>query len=118
MPTANKILLDESVEIINSSSFHSLWLIVKRLEDIKGLSEVYVYDAALRIGAYLNLYPQKIYLHAGTRKGAKNYGLETVNRDWLEMSEMPKALQGLEPQEIEDILCIYKDKILPVKGCN
>ncbi len=117
MQSAYKTLFEESDQITQCGSFHALWIIIKRLKKIKGIGELYIYDTALRIGAYLNLYPQKIYLHAGTRKGANNYGFNTANRDWLEMSEMPKELKGLEPREIEDILCIYKDKILPIKGC-
>jgi hypothetical protein len=43
---------------------------------IPGLGELYVYDTALRIGAKLNLLPDKAYLHAGTRSGARALGLD------------------------------------------
>lgn len=118
MQSAVKLLWEEINPIRKCNSFHDLWLTTKKLRAIKGLGELYVYDTSLRIGAYLNLFPKKIYLHAGTRKGASNYGLEIANREWLEMTEMPVKLKELEPQEIEDILCIYKDKILPNKGCG
>jgi hypothetical protein len=39
--------------------------------NIKGFGELAVYDCSLRVGSYLNLLPDKIYLHAGTRKGAE-----------------------------------------------
>jgi hypothetical protein len=35
-----------------------------------------MYDTALRIGAKLKLFPTKVYLHAGTRLGARALGLD------------------------------------------
>ena len=74
---------------------------------VGGLGELYVYDTALRIGAKLNLLPNKVYLHAGTRSGAEALGFDgkaTV----LNVSDLPRELQKLEPHEIEDVLCIFK----------
>lgn len=53
-------------------------LIDTALETIPGLGELYVYDTTLRIGAKLNLFPDKVYLHAGTRLGATALGLRTA----------------------------------------
>jgi hypothetical protein len=36
------------------------------------IGEPTVYDTALRIGCYLNKFPEVVYLHSGTRIGAKN----------------------------------------------
>ena len=71
--------------------------------------ELYVYDTALRIGAKLGIKPERVYLHRGTRSGAQKLGLD-VRRGILEMSALPEELRGLEATEVEDILCIYKDK--------
>jgi hypothetical protein len=70
--------------------------------------ELTVYDAALRIGTYreLKLEPKEIYLHAGTRKGAKTLGFKGRRRS-IRLDELPKAFYRLKPYQIEDCLCIY-----------
>ena len=66
-----------------------------------------VYDTVLRIGAKLDLFPDRVYLHCGTREGARALGLKW--RDpWLKVDELPRELRRLKPHEIEDFLCIYK----------
>lgn len=74
---------------------------------IKGINELYIYDTALRIGAKRNLLPTKVYLHRGTRQGARALGF--WGKGPLRLSELPKELRRLPAHEIEDILCIYKD---------
>src|SRR5688572_7526332 len=39
---------------------------------VKEIGDLTVYDTATRIGAFLQLYPDRIYLHAGTKEGARN----------------------------------------------
>jgi hypothetical protein len=80
------------------------------LQGIRGLGHLYTYDTALRIGAKLDLLPEKVYLHAGTRKGAKALGLDWKARA-LEVASIPDELHELEPREIEDFLCIYEEKL-------
>ena len=109
-------LLENSDRLRNADSFHSLWLLIDRLiKPISGIGELYVYDTALRIGAFLKFYPEKVYLHAGTRTGAKILKIKTSNKDWIELSELPKDFQKLQMDEIEDILCIYKDDFMKGK---
>ena len=81
---------------------------------IKGVGKVTVYDTAVRIGVYKKLYPQKIYLHAGTKEGAKKLNVKTSSKDILK-SQLPVQFQrkDLSCLEIEDILCIYKDILDP-----
>lgn len=78
--------------------------------DILGLGPLYVYDTAVRIGAHLQLEPKRVFLHCGTREGAKALGLGR-GRATLEMDELPAALRRLAPDEVEDILCIYKYRL-------
>jgi hypothetical protein len=80
------------------------------LGKIAGLGDLYYYDAALRVGAKLGLYPEQIYLHAGTRAGAAVLGLN-ANQRFLYVSDMPQEFRELAPHEIEDVLCIYADKL-------
>lgn len=68
--------------------------------------ELTVYDAALRIGAYRKLEPEKVYLHAGTRKGARYLRLDGGMRS-LAPDEFDKAFSRLKPYQIEDCLCLY-----------
>lgn len=64
-----------------------------------------IYDISLRIGAFLGLPPEKVYLHAGTRVGAAALGL---SGDALSRNQLPPEFQPLTAAEIEDCLCIYK----------
>jgi hypothetical protein len=81
---------------------------------IKGIGQLYIYDAALRIGAALDLSPELVHLHAGTKKGVKALGLNAKNSS-LPVNAFPKAIQKLKPHEIEDFLCIFKDELKAFK---
>lgn len=72
-----------------------------------GVGDLAVYDTAVRIGRYLGLAPERVYLHAGTRAGAKALGLDT-SRGVLERAELPAPLRRLSCDAAEDFLCIYK----------
>src|SRR5215510_13117137 len=60
----------------------------KVARSVGGLGELYIYDTALRIGAYLRISPAEVYLHRGTRDGARKLGLN-VARPTIPMSEFP-----------------------------
>ena len=82
---------------------------------IKGIGQLYIYDAALRIGAALGLSPELVYLHAGTKMGVKALGLNAKNSS-LPVNAFPKPIQKLKPHEIEDFLCIFKDEFSHLKA--
>jgi hypothetical protein len=107
-------------------SFHDLFLQVeKEIGSVRGVGELLVYDTAFRIGAKLGLEPDRVYLHSGTRVGARRLGLHT-RAPWVERADLPLQLRCLPPWQVEDILCIYKDDVgdtllsqIPVKeGCG
>ena len=77
---------------------------------IKGIGPLYVYDAALRLGAYLRIEPTKVYLHAGTRKGATRLGVP-LPAEAISPEALPPEFSHLKAHEIEDLLCIYKDRL-------
>jgi hypothetical protein len=77
------------------------------IRSIQGIGELFVYDTALQIGAFLHLEPDKIYLHAGTRVGARVLGFARGKRT-LEIDELPPEFGRLLAHEIEDCLCLYK----------
>ena len=95
-------------------SFHDLLHAVHdRIGDIHGIGELAVYDITCRIGASLGLRPERIYLHAGTREGARAFGLRGSS---VSKSDLPQAFGALSPAEIEDCLCIYKADIQRLMG--
>jgi hypothetical protein len=105
------ILSSQERAIQRSRNFDDLFnLIEKSLEPIRGIGELYIYDTALRIGAKLNLSPTKVYLHAGTRDGARALGTDATATT-LGMRALPPEFHCLEPHEIEDILCIFKSEL-------
>ena len=69
---------------------------------------------------------KKVYLHAGTARGAENLGLET-HGGYLDRSDLPEPLRQLSCAHTENFLCIYKDCFSqgslrfsrgPVRGCR
>lgn len=105
---AKKALHANLKSIEQCYSFDELFeLIDEILEPISGIGELYVYDTCLRISAKLNLLPTKVYLHSGTRVGARALGFDGRTKS-LGVSALPQELQQLEPHEIEDVLCIFK----------
>jgi len=85
------------------------------VRSIRGIGELYVYDTALRIGAHLGLMPREVYLHAGARMGAQALHLNSRSGS-VPLDRLPVDLRRLEPHEIEDVLCIYKDWLMAARN--
>jgi hypothetical protein len=75
---------------------------------IKGIGALTVYDIALRIGAHFGQAPMHVYVHAGTRTGARAFN---ITGDLFDPKILPKSFSRLAPSEIEDCLCIHKDEL-------
>jgi hypothetical protein len=104
-------LRSRAPEIQACKSFNELHeLIEDALNGVKGVGELYFYDTALRIAANLHLRPETVLLHAGTRVGARLI-TEVRGRRWLTRKDLPAELRRLPAEQVEDILCIYKDRI-------
>jgi len=108
-----RVVLEEARNVLRSlplkqcRSFHELFCCLSdNLDPIPGIGELTVYDIATRMGAFLGLEPENVYLHAGTRAGARALGLR--DGAFLEPAELPAQFARLKPREIEDCLCIYK----------
>ena len=94
----------------SAATFGELYDLVRAtIESVHGIGELMVYDTATRLGAHLDLMPDRVYLHAGTRAGAEVLGFS--GRDTIRSKELPAPLQQLEPYELEDCLCIYKEHL-------
>lgn len=101
------------IENCRSHSFKTLLDLVEcKIKKIVGIGDLTVYDTALRIGAKLGVQPEAVYLHAGTREGAKALGFKVpASVKFISWECFPQPLQNLKPREIEDFLCIYKDAV-------
>jgi hypothetical protein len=94
-----------------AKDFSDLHERVKRaLSSVWGVGELMMYDTSLRIGAKLGLLPRTVYLHSGTKQGARALGLNW-RAAYLDVGDCPPEFQVLAPHEIEDCLCIYKDRL-------
>ncbi len=114
--------LSSSLELIEECRYKDfddlISLIADLIGGIDGIGDLYVYDISLRIGANLGKYPKKVYLHRGSLEGARIIlGNEKViiKGKILEKSDF-YGFGSLEPYEIEDVLCIYKDRIYFLVG--
>ncbi|WP_146193069.1 hypothetical protein [Maritimibacter sp. 55A14] len=109
---AERQLLANSESISAAQDFDALLVVVNHtIRSIRGIGELTVYDTAHRIGAFLGLAPEKVYLHAGARTGAAGLGF---SGKMIEKDQLPAAFAPLTAAEIEDCLCIYKDKLCGV----
>ena len=106
---ADQLKLKEA-DIKRAKTFDELLLVIEAVKSDR-IADLTHYDTATRIGAYLDLFPDKIYLHTGTRVGVK-YLLGNLNgRKFISVDELPKdfLMHDLTASEFEDILCIFKD---------
>lgn len=94
-----------------ATSYADLHRIIEAaIGSVRGVAKLMLYDTALRVGAFLHLEPEHVYLHAGTRDGAQALGIAR-HRSHLAPDELPAEFRRLRPYEIEDCLCIYKDQL-------
>jgi hypothetical protein len=110
-----------SDRLAGAADFAALHAVVdSEIGDIRGIGALTMYDIAHRIGAYFRKAPEFVYLHAGTKIGARVFN---ITGDFVDPKALPKEFSRLSPPEIEDCLCIYKDELrgrsrLGVVSCN
>lgn len=110
LQNATDKLFDAIRRIQSCRSFDKLIEIVESTAGtVDGIGELYVYDTALRIGAHLRICPNEVFLHRGTRDGARALGLN-VRRRSIPLAELPREFRKLPAREVEHILCIYKKR--------
>jgi len=102
---AEKLLLNKN-KILSVKDFDKLYVEVEKLK-IKGIGALTIYDTAHRIGRYLNVSPQKVYLHRGARIGAEKLLKRKIKSRTIGKIEFPMFLD-FTCEEIEDILCLSK----------
>jgi hypothetical protein len=99
-------------------NFHELHrFICDNLKSVPGMGPLTCYDIAYLIGAWLEKEPTEVYLHAGTREGAKAVLGAKANRDRVPVSDFPEGLRrSLTAAQIEDVLCIYRGPLARIAG--
>ena len=98
-----------------AKSFDEVYNIVqeegKKIKDIGALT---IYDIAVRVGASINVLPSKLYLQAGAVIGACKLGIianiKNLVIDVEAMNIKYPALKKLNTYQVENFLCVYKDK--------
>lgn len=96
---------DQLMEIVDSSR-------------VKGFGELSVYDTAIRLARFKNLEPDKVYLHAGAKKGFeiledKGYVTKgSSQKKYLTREEIPAEFNSLKLYEVENHACLYKNDYL------
>lgn len=102
-------------ELAHQVSFHELHESVRSvIADIRGVGKLMIYDTALRIGAKRGLMPEFVYLHRGTMIGAHALGLD-YRCPHLSKDAFPPPFSVLQPHEIEDCICIFKDELRAIR---
>jgi len=103
-------LLKQITFIEESKDFDELFSIIDRTT-VYGIGDLTKYDVAQRIGKYLKLFPTKIYVHSGTKIGAQ-YLIGKIKSRTITKEQLPAIFNdgNLSCSEIEDILCIYKER--------
>lgn len=105
------VMLDHVREITMAPDFESLHALLGRLlAGVPGVGEMYLYDTAFRLSGKLERPPTRVFLHRGTRDGARALGFDG-EREHIEMGELPAPLRALKAYEVEDVLCLYKAEL-------
>lgn len=109
-------LLKYKDELYICETFSEIINIVEKCK-VRGFGELAIYDTAVRIGAFLKIEPDRVYLHAGTREGIK--ALEekgylakgSHKQKSLSITEMPKSMHKLSADEIQHFTCAKKEEL-------
>lgn len=109
-------LIKKINNVLQARSFDEIFDIVESCK-VKGFGELSIYDTSMRIASKLNIEPDKVYLHAGARKGMeileeKGYVPEgTCKKKYVEKKDLPLLLQALKEAEIEHLCCSMKKEL-------
>jgi len=108
LPALEEKLMKYLPALMRCETFGALYHLIELLRT-PGIGPMTTYDVAVRFGAWLELKPDSIYLHAGTTAGLKALGFEL--RGWntsIAMEALPRILRRKDPDEVEDFLCTYR----------
>jgi hypothetical protein len=95
-------------EIRACSSFDELYELVERLIRLLHMIGELTVRHKPPDRRTFRVLPERVYLHAGTRVGARRLGLDWRARA-IECGSLPSTLQVLTAREAEDVLCMYDE---------
>lgn len=119
-------LKSKEEDILECKSFDQIMMIVYHAA-CQGFGPLSVYDTAIAIGSYLNIYPEKVYLHTGAYEGANNlvgsdnlikkirYFNDDKDYPYIELYDFPLEMHTLSPLHVENLLCYYRIELGTVK---
>jgi hypothetical protein len=104
-------LISRENEISSAKTFDDIFEIINS-EKNEFITELTIYDVAQRIGAFKNVYSDKIYLQSGTKVGAENLLGRLGDSTFLLREDLPSPFQhpDFTLADIEEILFQYKDE--------
>lgn len=104
--------------ISDFKDFNSVYKFVESIRwQVNRFGSLTTYDVAVRIGKYLNLEADKVYLHSGTTLGARALGFKNVrDGDTLSVDQFPDPLNQLSGDHLENFLCIFKDDLANISA--
>lgn len=105
--------LQASIQKISAAeAFEGIHSVVRSAtKSVDRFGELAAYDVAYRIGLFQKKSPQKIYLHAGTLKGARGLHISGRAVDDRVLHGLCEAFRKLSVAEIENFLCVFKDPL-------
>jgi hypothetical protein len=104
-----EVSLSDNIQPNDFNSFESIYSWIKSVTDrVKGLGVTTAYDVARRLGAWLNMQPTMVYLHAGAAEGAKKL---VIKGETVSLNDFPQEIQKLGATHAENFLCIYKNRL-------
>jgi hypothetical protein len=109
--------------LYQANTFEDIFEIIKS-EKIHGFGPLAIYDTSVRIGFSRKIYPNNVYLHAGAQKGMSNLERKGFvpsrisERSTVPLNKIPEELKLLNPIQIENFLCLYKDHFDSLESIN
>jgi len=96
-------------QIDNAKDFEELYNIFWT-NRVSGIGDLTTYDICKRVGIYLKIFPDYIYIHAGAREGLKNLLKKSMKMEYIKKEELPDPFNScsLMPVELEDFFCNYR----------
>jgi hypothetical protein len=111
-------------DIKSVENFDELYNLIKECSEARlRFGQLSIYDAAVRIGVYLDILPDFVYIHTGVRAGVNileelGYTKEQLsNRNYAPLKEFPVEMHEMTEISAENFSCKKKDefKLLPRK---
>lgn len=104
---------DRVLECGESGAFWELYIVCKQAAaETNGIGIVTTYDVAARIGAWLGLEPEHLYVHAGVTEGARALGITWSRGTWcVDRERLPEFFQDKNLDIVESFLCGYRSEI-------